>query len=187
MMSATEVDGAVIARSVREPELFGTIYDRHAPALAAYLGRRLAPEAVEGLLADVFVAAFEGRQRFDETSDSALPWLYGIARNLVRRHHRSADRERRATGRVASLRVVEAASARGLDDLVGASTDNASTLTAVQRFIDDQSAIDREVLLLYAWEELSYGQIADAVDIPVGTVKSKLNRMRRLLRRLNHD
>jgi RNA polymerase sigma-70 factor (ECF subfamily) len=187
MTSAGELheqpDGQLIAQSMADGDAFGSIYDRHAPAIAAYLSRRVAADAVEGLLSDVFVAAFEARARFDTGRSSALPWLYGIAGNLVRRHHRSAERERRANRRAATLRLVDDTSARPFDEVVQVNADNQALLSQLATIIGKQSDVDREVLLLFAWEELSYAEIADAVGIPVGTVKSKLNRIRRSLRR----
>lgn len=188
VMSLTEeLDGEVISLSLDDPAAFGRIYDRHASALATYLARRVANSYVETLLSDVFFAAFESRHRFDLGAKSALPWLYGIARNKVGHHHRSVERERRAEGRAASLRLVDVNSAPAIDEVVAETTLRASRLAAARDFIEAQNEADRELLLLYAWEELSYSEIAEAVDIPVGTVKSKLNRIRRALRKEARD
>ncbi len=187
MSSTKDFDGEVIACSITDPALFGDIYDRHAPAIAAYITRRVPSSDVEPLLSDIFVAAFEHRAQFNTESTSALPWLYGIARNTVSQHYRSAERERRATGRMANLVVVNATSARATDEIVEASTIGAARLEAARSFIDRQSATDRELLLLYAWDELTYDQISEALNIPLGTVKSKLSRLRQALRRSVRD
>lgn len=57
----------------------------------------------------------------------------------------------------------------------------------VTRLIAELPAGEREVVLLYAWEDLSYDQIAATLEIPVGTVRSRLNRARRRLRELVAD
>lgn len=183
-MSSGECDADLIGRSRSETEAFGALYDRHAPALAAYLTRRVAADQVEGLLADVFVAAFEQRERFDRSRASALPWLYGIARNLVRRHYRSTSRERRATDRLASLSAVDAGARSPFEEAVLATADADADIDRILAALADQPEIDREVLLLFAWEDLGYAEIADVLDIPVGTVKSRLNRIRQKLRRV---
>ena len=175
-------DGELIARSVADAEAFAAVYDRHAEQVGRYLVRRVAPGQVESLLADVFVAAFEHRHRFDPTRPNALPWLYGIARNLVRHHHRALGRERRATGRLASQVAVDADGAPWFEDRVEAIADANGELDRILTAIGHQAEIDREVLLLYAWEGLTYAEIAEALAIPVGTVRSRLFRIRRKLR-----
>ncbi len=182
VMSSGEHDAELIDRSLWDNEAFGALYDRHAPQLAAYLMRRVAPDHVEGLLSDVFVAAFEHRRKFDRSHASALPWLYGIARNLVRRHCRTHSRERVAIDRLAGLTRIDAM--YSVDELPDGSSTTDVDRERLLAAIDRQPEIDREVLLLYAWEELGYVEIAEALDIPVGTVKSRLNRIRRKLRRV---
>ncbi len=182
VMTGDEPDAEVIARSTTDAEAFAALYDRYAEDLARYLTRRVAVDQVEGLLADTFVAAFEHRHRFDPTRPTALPWLYGIARNLVRRHHRSQGREGRATRRLASLAPSEANRIPAVEEVVEAAADAGGDLDRLLAAVGRQADIDREVLLLYAWEELTYAEIAEALGIPVGTVKSRLNRVRRKLR-----
>src|SRR5262252_9203951 len=95
-------DAEVIGRSLGEPEAFGLIYDRHAPVVLRFLGRRAGAEVAEGLLGELFRIAFERRKTFDSTRESALPWLYGIGANLLLKHRRSEARRLRATARVAA-------------------------------------------------------------------------------------
>src|SRR5262245_47711235 len=85
-------DAAVIGRSLAEGEAVGLIYDRHAPTLLRFLGRRGGAEVAEQLLGEVFRIAFERRKSFDSSRETALPWLYGIAGNLLRKHRRSEAR-----------------------------------------------------------------------------------------------
>ena len=75
-----------------EAARFGEIFDRHAATLLRFLVRRVGPEVGEGLLGDVFRVAFERRALFDPARSSARPWLYGIATNLLLKHHRDEAR-----------------------------------------------------------------------------------------------
>lgn len=78
-------DGELLARLPRQPELMGTLYERHAPAVFRYLARRAGPAPAEDLLSEVFIAALDARKRVvAHRSGSALPWLYGIAINVLR-------------------------------------------------------------------------------------------------------
>src|SRR2546430_17599723 len=81
-------DAAIIVRSRDEPETFALLFRRHAPQLQRYIARRLGPNVAEDVLADVFLAAFRQRNRYDPDRADARPWLYGIATNLVGRHRR---------------------------------------------------------------------------------------------------
>ncbi len=80
-------DGAIIFASLRHPDLFAVIFDRHAPHVHRYLARRLGREAADDLVAETFLVAFGKRKRYDTARADARPWLYGIAANLIRRGH----------------------------------------------------------------------------------------------------
>ena len=86
---AEDTDAAVIARSHRAPEQFAEVFDRHQRAVHAYAARRAGQDAADDVLSEVFLAAFGQRKRFDPDATSALPWLYGIAGNILRRRWRS--------------------------------------------------------------------------------------------------
>lgn len=81
-------DGEVIERSRSEPELFALLFQRHSVGIGRYAARRLGPGPAEDIVAETFLAAFRHRDRYDTTRHDARPWLYGIAGNLIRRHHR---------------------------------------------------------------------------------------------------
>ena len=181
-------DGAVITESLETPGAFGVIFDRHGSTLLRFLARRVDPAEAEDLLGEVFRIAFERRSAFERDRDSARPWLYGIAANLVAKHYRSEGRRLRALARASALRI---SAARLLDD------DPAERAVAVAdagalwpRVVDAIGALpeaERQVLLLFAWEELSYEEIAQALGVPVGTVRSRLSRGRARLAELTHD
>ena len=173
-------DACVIRASLTDPAAFATVFDRHAASVRRFLARRIEPADADGLLGEVFRIAFERRASFDLERASARPWLYGIATNLVARHRRSEGRRLRAMALLASRRVEVDADVVGnrAADAIDAS---ASWIRLVDA-IDALPAVERDTLLLFAWEELPYEEIADALDVPIGTVRSRLNRARRRLR-----
>jgi RNA polymerase sigma factor (sigma-70 family) len=175
-----ETDAAVIAASLATPASFGAIFDRHATVLQRYLVRRLGPDDADGLLADVFRIAFERRAAYDLDRPTARPWLYGIATNLLAKHRRSEARRIQATARLVAGQLPAPDEA----EAVSGAVDAAGQWQRVAVAITQLPSAERDVLSLHVWEGLSYDDIAAAVGIPVGTVRSRLNRARRRLREL---
>jgi RNA polymerase sigma factor (sigma-70 family) len=172
-------DGALIARSRRRPEAFAELYDRHAASIYRFAARRLGEQAAEDVLAETFLAAFGRRERYDPTRPDARPWLYGIAVNLIGRHRRAEARMWRALARAGAEPHADAgAEGDAVADRVSAIAAQPVLATALAGL----NPGDRDVLLLVAWAELSYEQVAVALRIPVGTVRSRLNRARRQVR-----
>jgi len=175
-----EPDSAVIATSLEWPDAFGALFDRHGGVLLRFLMRRVAPADAEGLLGEVFRIAFERRGDFELERASARPWLYGIATNVVAKHHRSEARRLRATARLAARPEPVSDPA---DPAVSA-LDAQATWRRVAEAVTALPEAERAVLLLYSWEELSYDEIAETLEVPVGTVRSRLHRARTRLRSL---
>src|SRR3989442_1641122 len=171
-------DAEVIGRSLTDPEAFGLIYDRHAATLLRFLGRRAGAKVAEGLVGELFRIAFERRKTFDASRASALPWLYGIGSNPLLKHRRRGARRLRASARMAAGREAgdERASAAALEARV--------LFSRVADAIEALPDGERDALLLFAWEELSYQSVAEALELPIGTVRSRLNRARARLREL---
>ncbi len=171
-------DAEVIGRSLDEPEAFGLIYDRHAATVLRFLGRRVGVEVAEGLIGELFRIAFERRKTFDASRVSALPWLYGIGSNLLMKHRRGEARRLRASARMAAV-------GEAPDRRAGAAALDAHLLfPRVADAIETLPDGEREALLLFAWEDLSYQSVAEALELPIGTVRSRLNRARAHLREL---
>jgi RNA polymerase sigma factor (sigma-70 family) len=171
-------DAGVIGRSLGEPEAFGLIYDRHAATVLRFLGRRAGAEVAEGLVGELFRIAFERRKTFDASRASALPWLYGIGSNLLAKHRRGEARWLRASARMAA--AGEAANRRASAAALDAHLLFPRVADAIEALPDGE----REALLLFAWEDLSYQSLAEALELPIGTVRSRLNRARARLREL---
>jgi RNA polymerase sigma factor (sigma-70 family) len=164
---ATGTDAAAIRRSLAEPAAFGVVFDRHFAAVHAFASRRVGAGLAEEVAAETFTRGFAARGRYDLAHELALPWLLGIASNVMRRHWRSERRRLAAYERAVVHERPGAA-----PDVVGG-----EVLRAVARLPRRQ----REVVLLHAWADLSYDEIAHALGLPVGTVRSRLSRARRRL------
>jgi RNA polymerase sigma-70 factor (ECF subfamily) len=171
-------DAGVIEDSLRDPSAFADIFDRHYDAIHDYLARRLPVGLSEEVASQVFLLAFERRRSFDPTYASARPWLFGIATNLVSRHRRDEQRRIAAYGLAAQV----AASGDDLDDALERA-DAAASGSAIATAISVLDPSDRDTLLLHVLGDLTYGETAEALGVPVGTVKSRLHRARTELTR----
>jgi RNA polymerase sigma factor (sigma-70 family) len=170
-------DAAVIEASFSEPDRFASLFDRHAPHIHRYLARRVGRQAADDLVAETFLVAFGKRGAYDPGFRDARPWLYGIATNLVGRHRREEVRQLRLSQAAGPDLVQSDYSERAVVNLT------AQSIRAV--LADALSGLaepDRDVLLLIAWEQLSYDEVACALGIPVGTVRSRLHRARTKVR-----
>src|SRR5688572_13726992 len=151
---------------------FGELYERHARAIYNYLFRRLADwSEAEDLTAVVFLEAFRRRNDVVVVEGKLLPWLYGIATNVLRNRRRSLWRHRDLVARLSTgpARTAPDAAARA-----EAAEQVRSVLTRVARLPRKQ----QDVVALCVWSELSYGEAAAALGVPVGTVRSRLARAR---------
>ena len=175
-----ESDAAAIAASMAEPAAFGVLFDRHAGLVYRYLARRVGAGEAEALVGEAFRIAFERRASFDPAYESARPWLYGIATRLVAGHRRGEARRLAATARLLVRHQGVEDQTEGVDRRLDAAALWPSVAEAVSRL----PAGDRDALILHVWEGLSYDEVAASLEVPVGTVRSRLNRARRHLREL---
>ncbi|MFJ8036561.1 RNA polymerase sigma factor [Streptomyces sp. NPDC096032] len=177
-VARTEDDAQIVAQSLEQSELFARLYDRYAPDIHRYAARRLGDAAADDITADTFLVAFRIRSRYDRTRANARPWLYGIAGNLIGKQRRAEVRALRALARTGHDPLAASGGEFWLEDTdsrIAAQGPLAGALAGL-------SAPDRHVLLLVAWAELTYQEVAEALDVPVGTVRSRLNRARRKVR-----
>jgi RNA polymerase sigma factor (sigma-70 family) len=181
MTAGTEVrpatDADVVEASIADPAGFATLFDRHATVIRHYLARRVGPQPAEDLTGETFLIAFSRREDYDLAHQNALPWLYGIASNLVRQRRRAEVRQLRALART------------GVDDVLADHAESVSAKVTAQAStrvlagaLARLTAGERDVLLLMAWAGLSYDELAAALDIPLGTVRSRLHRARTKVR-----
>ena len=175
-------DSEIIERSLATPRSFAELYDRHAPFVHRYAARAVGAHAADDVRSATFLTAFERRGAFDLARPDALPWLLGIATNLLHRHGRTEMRARR--GMAESHRAVVA---REAEEEASDRLDAVRAVDAVRAELDRMPDREREVLLLHAWGGLDHAGVARALGIPEGTVRSRLHRARRRLRPLVED
>ncbi|WP_449408507.1 RNA polymerase sigma factor [Microbacterium maritypicum] len=168
-------DSEIIQRSLGQPRAFAELFDRHAGVVGRYAARRLGADAGEDILSETFLVAFARRKAFDTTWDTALPWLFGIASRLIRKHRATEAKHLRSS--IESAHREEHISHGDLETTIARLDAEISTRELAPR-IASLSARDRETLLLYAWGDLTYEEVAAALGVPVGTVRSRINRVR---------
>jgi DNA-directed RNA polymerase specialized sigma24 family protein len=170
MMVTADDDIRALRRSIAEPAAFRGVFERHHPALRRYLHHRAGDAGVaEELAAETFARAFAARERFADHGHGVRAWLFAIATNLLRDELQARGRRRRLSER---LRGEPAGT---VAPPVPGDPELAAALAGLRRD-------ELEVLLLHAWGELSYDEIAAALALPVGTVRSRLHRARARLR-----
>ncbi|MBE8475012.1 RNA polymerase sigma factor [Streptomyces justiciae] len=175
-------DASVVERSWEEPDAFELLFHRYADDIHRYVARRLGTEAADDLMAETFVVAFQERRRYDLTRLHARPWLYGIVTNLVGRHRRAEARRLRALARAAATGIGDGDGGEALADRVTARVGAERTRAELAGALAELPARYRDVLLVIAWGDLDYAEAAEALGIPVGTVRSRLHRARAKLR-----
>lgn len=170
-------DASLILASESEPPLFGAVVEAYAEVILRYLAKRVGLTLAEDLTAETFLVAFSRRGMYRPEHETALPWLYGIATNLMRNHLRSEQRRIEALGRIAARAAIEN-DQDNTDDAVTA----AMTMQQLALGLSALSQDARDVLVLVAIEAMTYAEAAVALQVPVGTVRSRLSRARMDLR-----
>lgn len=172
-------DAEVVRRSLSDPEAFGEIFNRHYDSVFKFVARRHGADRAADTTSEVFLAAFRIRKRFDSRGTSCRPWLYGIASNVIGDAIRKQRRDKRVYIAVSQARQVQVQ-----DDVSVENRVTAELLGDVLNIgLGSLVKRDRDVILLKALDDLSYNEIAEALSIPVGTVRSRLNRARKQLLR----
>jgi RNA polymerase sigma-70 factor (ECF subfamily) len=174
-------DADVIAACDEDPERFRELFDRHFGAMVAYLRRRIGPDIAEELAVEAFAVAFRRRVTYNGERANARPWLFGIATNLLRHHRRAEQRMLRAYARTA---VDPEHQLDAGYEAVEARIDAHAAAPRIALALAGLPSDERDVLLLHTWANLSYAEMADALEIPIGTVRSRLSRGRSRFREL---
>jgi RNA polymerase sigma factor (sigma-70 family) len=182
-LTSGQPDAELIARSRSDPAVFAGIFDRHHGELYRYLRRRVDGGLAADLAAETFVIAFARRGAYSADTQDARPWLYGIAHNLLRNHLRAERRQLAAYARHGADPLADADAAAAFS-MADSRADSAAVSVQLAQVLAAMPVRDRDVLLLFAWADMSYAEIGQALNIPVGTVRSRLNRARRRLRGL---
>jgi len=161
----------VAARAAADERHFEALYARHARALLAYAGRRTDPQTAQDVLAETFLVAWRRR---GDVPDDALPWLYAVAGNMLHNQRRAARRQVAVGARLAAEPVVD-----GADSAAAGDGEDIGLLRALATL----RPIDREALLLTAWEDLDAARAARAAGCSRATFNVRLHRARRRLAR----
>ena len=166
-----------LALSLSEPQAFELIFERHFAAVHSYLHRRAGADVADDLAAETFALAFE-RRASCRANGSTLPWLYGIATNLLRRRWRAERTQLRAYGRSGVDRAIDH------EEEAVARLDGATLHARLSKALEAMPQRQRDALLLYALADLSYEEIALALDVPLGTVRTWVHRARKVAQRV---
>lgn len=175
-------DAELIGRSQADPRWFALVFDRYFITIHRYLARRVGQDVADDLTGDVFRVAFQRREAFDLERDSARPWLYGIATNVLHAERRHEERRLRAMQRLTTTACVP--SGTGLFDHVDDRVDAEAAASRVAFAVGQLAEVDRDALVLYGVEGLTYTEVAAALAVPIGTVRSRISRARLRLREL---
>lgn len=161
------------ASATGDQRAFSELYERHARTIYNYLFRRLADwSEAEDLTAVVFLEAFRRRSEVVVVEGKLLPWLYGIATNVLRNRRRALWRHRHLVARLASQPGTD-----GAPD-VAARSEAAAQMRSVLERVARLPRRQQDVVALCLWSGLSYEEAAAALGVPVGTVRSRLSRAR---------
>ena len=142
---------------------FAALFGRHHRQVYAYAVSRVGRDLADDIVSDTFLVAW---RRLDAVPADPLPWLLGVARNVVLERHRDAARQ-------LSLLTLAPAAIEG--DVAVAVAERAATLTA----LDALGAADRELLTLVGWHGLAAREAAQVVGCTTATFLVRLHRARR--------
>lgn len=154
-------------------EAFSSLVHRHGQAVHAFLARRAGRPTADELLTEVWLRAWRSRGSYDPGWADPRPWLYGIARNVLRAHWRL-----RTDGSGPPFQLAEDPWP-AVDDRIDAGRLGRTLAEALAGLGDDY----REVLLLVAWEQLRPSEVAVTLGLSASTVRSRLHRARQILQR----
>ncbi|MGW4409521.1 RNA polymerase sigma factor [Nonomuraea sp. NPDC004702] len=156
---------------------FSRLFDEYAKAVYNHAFRLTANwSEAEDVMALTFLEAWRLRPKIDPEGGSLRPWLLGIATNVSRNVRRAARRHDDALARIPKGESVPDFA----EEVVGR-IDDAERLAAVRRAFGRLRKQEQDVFALCVWAALDYAQAAEALGVPVGTVRSRLSRARRKL------
>jgi RNA polymerase sigma factor (sigma-70 family) len=163
-----------------DADAFGAVFDACAKSVYNHAFRLTGDwSAAEEVMSMTFLEAWRCRDAITADGGSLRPWLLGIATNLARGQRRAAWRQRAALARLAVADELPDFA----DDASGR-LDDAARIKALRRALADLPGPELEVLALCVWSGLGYAEAAEALGVPVGTVRSRLSRARAKLSRL---
>lgn len=163
-----------------DADAFGMLFERHAPLIYNYCFRRIGNrETAQELVSIVFLEAWRRRDK-ELGADKVLPWLYGVATNVVRHQRRSERRFAAALSRL-PMPETETDFASTADEHLEYERQAQHALSLLGRL----PKREQDVFILCVGMELDYEDAALALAVPIGTVRSRLSRARARLLELD--
>lgn len=160
-------------RTLAPAERFEQLYVDSETKLYRYLARRVGPTLAEDLTAEAFAIAWQRFADYDPSRAAFSTWVFGIALNLLRRHSRTELTQLAMYSHTGTDPVSPSDESAIVDRLAAG-----AFWPKVAAELADMDPMDRDVLTLYAWAGMSYSAIAETLEIPVGTVRSRMSRAR---------
>ena len=165
-------------RDAGDREAFTVLFETFSPRLRAWVrSQGTAPDTADSIVQDVMVSAWTRAATFDAAKASARTWLYALARNRMIDHHRSNDRRTRLHDDL-----------KAAPEPVSSAVDTAeadATRANVREFLSALPEEQRRIVLMLYVEGCSHREVAERLDLPIGTVKSRtrlaFSRMRKLM------
>lgn len=170
----------LVASSAGSAEAYSAFFRRHADAITRYAVRRCSsPDDVADLVGECFLVALQAAHRYVPETDTALPWLFGIARRLLAKQRRKYAGNRRLEIKVSNAFPTFTASE---EDAIASSIDAAMQAPALEEALARLTRSEREVLELVAYDGLSPTEAANALEITPNAARLRLSRARRAVR-----
>ncbi len=170
----------LVASSAGSAEAYSVFFRRHADAITRYAVRRCSsPDDVADLVGECFLVALQAAHRYVPETDTALPWLFGIARRLLAKQRRKYAGNRRLEIKVSNAFP---AFTTCEDDAIASAIDAAMQAPALEEALARLTRSEREVLELVAYDGLSPTEAANALEITPNAARLRLSRARRAVR-----
>lgn len=170
----------LVASSAGSAEAYSVFFRRHADAITRYAVRRCSsPDDVADLVGECFLVALQAAHRYVPETDTALPWLFGIARRLLAKQRRKYAGNRRLEIKVSNAFPAFTAAE---DDAIASAIDAAVQAPALEEALARLTRSEREVLELVAYDGLSPTEAANALEITPNAARLRLSRARRAVR-----
>jgi RNA polymerase sigma factor (sigma-70 family) len=171
-------DSDLITASLDQPDLFATVFERHYEAVFGFAGAAVGVDQAADIASEAFLRAFQLRHRYDARYRSARPWLFGITANLIADHYRRLARQHRAYRRLAGqIELLDQ-----FEEQADSRSDAVVLAPMIEEALRSLRPEELSVVCLFVFEDFSYVEIAQALAIPEGTVRSRLSRARARLR-----